>query len=190
MGLKEKWLEGGYAEFAEVGPEHLSVNHIAKKIGASRSSFYHHFAEIDLFIDELLAEHWKICHEFNRVGREKCKNLIPDLYDTLAQYPVPLKFARQLFLHRHIPKYNYVFAKSLKESTDAFVLDLFARHLELNPSHSELRGLYLSLGEAWYSRLAPQDLTARTLSNHAEDIIQDLSKFMGSGVYSTLRKVP
>jgi len=55
MALKEKWLEEGYEEFAQDGPENLSINQIAKKIGASRSSFYHHFAEIDLFIDELLA---------------------------------------------------------------------------------------------------------------------------------------
>ena len=55
MALKEKWLEEGYEEFAQDGPENLSINQIAKKIGASRSSFYHHFAEIDLFIDERLA---------------------------------------------------------------------------------------------------------------------------------------
>ena len=160
MALKEKWLEGGYAEFAEVGPEHISINLIAKNIGASRSSFYHHFAEVDIFIDELLAEHWKISEEFIERGKENCKNLIPDLYDMLAQYPAPLKFARQLFLYRHIPKYNYVFLKSFNESTDAFVLDLFARHLDWKQSHRELSGLYLSLGEAWYSRLDPRDLSA------------------------------
>lgn len=188
--MKEKWLEGGYSEFAEVGPEHLSINHIAKKIGASRSSFYHHFAEVDLFVDELLAQHLEICREFNEAGKENCKNLIPDLYDLLAQYPTPLQFSRQLFHNRHIPRFNFVFVKSYQASADAFVLDLFAKHLDLHQPQNDLNHLFLTLGEAWYSRLHPQDLSAGTLRRHAEDILQDLSTLMGSGVYSTLRKVP
>jgi len=190
MALKEKWLEGGYEEFAQDGPENLSINQIAKKIGASRSSFYHHFAEIDLFIDELLAQHWKICQEFNEAGKENCKNLIPDLYDLLAQFPIPLQFSRQLFRYRHIPRYNFVFVKAYQASSDAFILNLFAKHLDLDQPQSELNHLFLTLGEAYNSRPDPRGFSARTPSRHAEDIIQDLSNLVGSGVYSTLRRVP
>lgn len=188
--MKEKWLEGGYAEFAKVGPELISINNIAKDIGASRSSFYHHFAEIDLFVDELLGLHWEIFREYNKAGKESCKNLIPDLYDLLAAYPLPLQFSWQLFRNRHIARFNYVFAKTYEVSSKTFTLDLFAKHIHLPLPNEDLNSLFLTLCEAWYSRLDPKDLSAETLSGHAQEILQDLTNFMGSDIFSTLRKTP
>ena len=186
--VKKKWLEVGYRDFALDGPDKLSVNQMAKKIGASRSSFYHHFAEVDLFVDELLSYHWNMCQKYNEVGRNSCKSLIPDLYKILAQYPIPLQFSRQLFLNRHIPRYDYVFRKSYETSAHIFVLELFADQLGLQLPESDLNYLFLTLGEAWYSRLNPQDLSADTLQGHAEDILQNLMTLIDSGVYTKLRK--
>jgi AcrR family transcriptional regulator len=188
--MKDQWLEQGYIDFAKEGPDNLSINRIGQEIGASRSSFYHHFAEIDLFVDELLARHWAICQEFNQIGYASCKNLIPDLYELLASYPIPLQFSRQLFHYRHMPRFNFVFVKSYEASAQAFVLALFAGHMDLHLPQDDLKHLFLTLGESWYSRLDPKDLSAGTLRRHAEDILQDLANFMGSGIYSTLRKVP
>ena len=188
--MKEQWLQQGYVDFAKQGPENLSIKHMGEAIGASRSSFYHHFAEMDLFIDELLAQHWDICQEFNEAGKEACQNLIPDLYDLLAQYPIPLSFSRQLFHNRHIPRYNFLFVKTYQASAEAFVLNLFAKHMDLQLPQRDLNHLFLTLGEAWYSRLDPKDLSAATLRKHSEDILQDLSNLMGSGIYTRLRKVP
>ena len=188
--MKEQWLEQGYKDFALEGPDNLSINLIGREIGASRSSFYHHFAEIDIFIDELLQMHWSICQAFTEAGKESCKHLIPDLYDLLATYPIPLQFSRQLFRHRHIPRYKYLFARTYDLSSEAFIMDLFARHLDLEVPQRDLNQLFATLGEAWYSRLDPNDLSAATLRRHAEDILQDLSSLMDSGIYSSLRKVP
>jgi len=188
--VKEQWLEQGYQDFALNGPDNLSINLIGREIGASRSSFYHHFAEIDIFIDELLEMHWSICLAYIEAGKASCKTLIPDLYDLLATYPIPLQFSRQLFRHRHIPRFNYLFAKTYDLSWDAFVMDLFSRHMNLQEPHGDLKQLFVTLGEAWYSRLDPKDLSAATLRQHAEDILKDLSNFIGSDIYSTLRKVP
>ena len=186
--VKKKWLEQGYRDFAIDGPDNLSVNQMAKKMGASRSSFYYHFAEIDLFVDEMLSYHWNICMEYNQEGRNSCKTLVPDLYKILAQYPIPLQFSRQLFLNRHIPRYNYVFRKSYETSANMFLLKLFADHLGLQLPESDLKNLFLTLGEAWYSRLDPKDLSADTLQVHAEDILQNLINLIDSGIYTKLRK--
>ena len=188
--MKKKWLEQGYKDFAIDGPDKLSINNLAKKVGASRSSFYHYFAEIDVFVDELLELHWTICQEFNSAGKKSCKKMIPDLYELLAEYPIPLQFSRQLFLNRNIPRYNYVFLKAYETSAKIFVLDLFGDHINMQLPHRDLNHLFLTLGEAWYSRLDPQDLSAEVLCGHAEDILQNLMSFMDSGVYSKLRKVP
>lgn len=95
-GMKDKWLQQGYTDFAKEGPQKGSISRIGQEIGASRSSFYHHFAEIDLFVDELLARHWAVCQEFNQTGKVSCKSLNPNLDDLLAAYPLALQFSRQV----------------------------------------------------------------------------------------------
>jgi len=119
---RKKWLETGYRHFAEYGPENLSINKISKELGSSRASFYHFFGDIDVFIDELLAMHWKIALDFNRQGKAECKQLFPDLYNILAGHPIPLKFSIQLFRHRNTPAYNFLFIKTYESSAKEFLL--------------------------------------------------------------------
>lgn len=156
---REKWLNEGYRQFADHGPDKLSINQISKEIGASRASFYHHFGDTDIFIDELLAMHWDICQQFDREAAENCKRLVPDLYNELARHPVSLRFNLQLFHHRNVPGFNYIFSRSFKASAETFALRLFARHLDIRVPKNELLNLWITLGEAWYSRLDPDDLT-------------------------------
>jgi len=57
IALKEGaliWLEAGYAAFSLHGPNGIKVESLAKEIGKSKSSFYHHFADREIFIEELL----------------------------------------------------------------------------------------------------------------------------------------
>ena len=65
VNMKDKWLEEGYKQFAASGPDKLSINKISKAIGSSRASFYHHFGDTEVFIDELLTMHWNIAVDFS-----------------------------------------------------------------------------------------------------------------------------
>jgi hypothetical protein len=58
--------------------------------------------------------------------------------------------------------------------------------MNLNASNNEVLNLYKTLGEAWYSRLNPKDLSAESMQRHAESIIKDLSHFVHSGLYTSL----
>lgn len=185
---KEKWLEIGYRHFAEYGPENLSVNKISQEIGASRASFYHYFGDTGIFIDELLTKHWHIVEGFNEMGGAKCQNLFPDLYALIAEYPVPHLFTIQLFHSRSRPEFNFLFIKSYEAISKAFALKLFAREYQLNQFDSEVYNLWLTIGETWYSRLSPQDLSASSLQKHAEEIIKTVFDFMNSSFYSSLRE--
>ncbi|MEN2282072.1 TetR/AcrR family transcriptional regulator [Algoriphagus sp. SE2] len=184
--MKEQWLEQGYNDFAKNGPTGLSINHMAREIGAARSSFYHYFAEIDFFVDELLTRHLEIVKEYNLSGKQNCKNLIPDLYNLLAQYPIPLKFNHQLFRNRHIPKYNLIFLTTYESSAEAFLLDLFDEYLDLNLPRKNLNHLFLTLVESWYSRLDPQDLSAAAIQSHAEDILNEISFLTRSRLFTSI----
>jgi len=183
---KEKWLDEGYRQFAECGPDKLSINRVSKSVGASRASFYHFFGDIDIFIDELLAKHWQIGLQFDEQGKEQCHTLFPDLYDLLGKHTTPLQFSLQLFHHRNQPRFNYVFVKTYAASAHSFVLKLFADQLGLNPNDPAVYDLWLTMGEAWYSRLDPDDLSAETLQNHAREIIRSVSGFVESHLYATL----
>lgn len=185
---KEKWLEEGYAQFAENGPENLSINKISKALGFSRASFYHYFGDTEVFIEHLLAKHWEIAHLFDQRGQTECKQLFPDLYQLLSQHPIPLKFSIQLFRHRYKPAYNFLFIKTYESSAQAFVLKLFAEQYQLCQPDDELFNLWLTVGETWYSRLNFDDLSASTLQNHAEEIMESVVKFTRSQLYSNFNR--
>ncbi len=106
QGFKQKCIEKGYEHFAFYGPKNLSINKLCKEMGSPRASFYHHFGDIEVFIEELLDMHWQIHQQFCSVGALECKKFFPDLYLLLEQHPIPLKFSRQLFLNRNNLAFN------------------------------------------------------------------------------------
>lgn len=183
---KEKWLQEGYRQFALNGPGNLSIKKISEEIGSSRASFYHYFGDIDVFCEELLAMHWDIAHNFNEVGKSTCNHLFPDVYNLLTENAVPLQFSMQLFHHRSNPAFNYLFMKTYEASARAFLLKLFTEQYSLKQPESEVYDLWATVGEAWYSRLNRDDLSASTLQKHAEEIMDTVIKFAGSRLYSII----
>lgn len=183
---RQLWLEKGYEHFALYGPKNLSINKLSKNIGLSRASFYHHFGDLNFFTENLLAKHWDIIEIFNSEGKKKCNQLLPDLYDLLSHYPIPLKFSLQLFHNRSNPHFNFLLIKSYEATAESFVLGLFADHFELPKSEKKVYHLWLTLGESWYSRLDPNDLSSKTLQKHAEEILKTLSILIDSPLYTKL----
>lgn len=186
---RQLWIEKGYEHFAIDGPDNFSINKLSKLADLSRASFYHHFGDVDIFIEELLAMHLTISDIFIDQGTELCNRLIPDLYDLLEQNPIPLRFALQLFHHRSTPGFNFIFVKSYATISKKFALKLFADHLNLHISATDAYHLWITLGEAWYSRLDPEDLSSATLQKHAEEIMQTLSLVIKSPLYAELHRI-
>ena len=54
---KEIWIKIGYESFAQLGQNGLKIEPLAKKVGKNKSSFYHYFADLELYLDELLKHH-------------------------------------------------------------------------------------------------------------------------------------
>ena len=186
QGFKQKWIEKGYEHFALYGPDNLSINKLSKEIGSPRASFYHHFGDIEVFIEELLDMHWQIHQQFCSVGALECKKLFPDLYLLLEQYPIPLKFSKQLFLNRNNPAFNYLFMKAYNASARAFILKLFSEQFGLHHNDEDTYNLWLTVGESWYSRLDTNYLSAANMQQLAEEIMNSVLKFMASDLYSKM----
>ena len=95
------WLEVGYTIFSNEGPNGLKVEVLAREVGKSKSSFYHCFADLDIFVDELLCFHVvKSTEIFNRV--KLCENVVPDVFEVLYDFKEDAFFNRQLRINRHI----------------------------------------------------------------------------------------
>ena len=122
---KQLWIEKGYEHFALYGPDNISINAISKELESPRASFYHHFSDMEVFINFLLEAHVEVVNIFIQEGKGNCKRLLPDLYQLLERFPLGLRFERQLFLNRHIPLYGYMFTKFHQQFADGFILDLF-----------------------------------------------------------------
>jgi len=185
---KQKWLDKGYEHFALYGPDKLSINRISKELGSTRASFYHYFGDLRFFIEELLEMHWEIAVEYARKSAHVCKNLFPDMYLILEQYPVPLQFSRQLFFNRSHPAYNLLFIKTYKLSADAFALDLFLKHIHLDLNKEDAYNLWLLMGESWYSRIDIHKLTAQHMQETARDVLKSVLNLIRSELYSKINQ--
>lgn len=51
------WIEKGYSEFAKEGPRGLVIGRLARLVGKNKSSFYHYFADVRSFQEDLLSFH-------------------------------------------------------------------------------------------------------------------------------------
>jgi AcrR family transcriptional regulator len=185
---KTKWLSIGYQHFALYGPDQMSINQISKEINASRTSFYHHFGDIEIFVEDLLRMHLIAIEKFIDAGKVRCKQLYPDLFDLLTEYPTELKFNIQLFHNRNNPTFNFLFYKGYEIVAHAFVLKLFKDQFSFSKSDKDIFELWLTLGETWYSRITPNDLSSSTLLQHSQEIMQSILKFVESDLYSTLKR--
>ncbi len=50
---RETWLTAALEQLREHGPGGLAIDKIARRLGVTRGSFYHHFDNLDAFIEEL-----------------------------------------------------------------------------------------------------------------------------------------
>jgi AcrR family transcriptional regulator len=99
------WLQAGYELFAAGGPAGLKIEVLAKQVGISKSSFYHHFADLEIFRDLLLAYHVRQAHRLAE-KEAACACINPALITVLVAHKTDLLFQRQLRVHRHNHLYS------------------------------------------------------------------------------------
>lgn len=165
---KQSWILIGYKLFAGEGPKGLKVEVIARSVGKSKSSFYHHFADLEVFTKILLNYHLErtiIIADKERL----CKNVIPDLLNLLIEAKQDLLFNRQLRVNRNIPEFRRCFEKSNKAASEA-ILDIWAEMLGLTGS-SNLAQMVLNLSlENFYLQITEETLTYEWLVNYVNEL--------------------
>ena len=167
--IKTPWLEVGYTIFSHEGPKALKIEALARKVGKNKSSFYHCFADLDIFIDELLCFHVVKSHEiFKHI--KLCKNLVPDVFEVLFEYKEDAFFNRQLRIHRHLESYKLCFEKAHKPIEDA-LLEFWPKAIGLEDNPHLARMILNLTVENFYLRLTDETFTEKGFNSYLDEIL-------------------
>lgn len=165
---KDIWIKTGYEIFALSGENGLKIEVLAKKVGISKSSFYHHFADLEIFMEMLLKFH---LHQAQLMA-EKEKNAInidPELIDILVAHKIDLLFNRQLRINQQQHHYKETLDKSNQIIGNEFVI-LWAKDLNLNLSQGQLESLFELALENFYLQINAENLNPAWLSAYFKNL--------------------
>ncbi len=173
---KEIWIEKGYEIFALKGQDGLKIEPLAKIVGKSKSSFYHHFADLELFIDLLLKYH--ITQSFIIADKEQqSSNIEPDLINTLLEHRTDLLFNRQLRINQNIKSYSDALIQSNKIVGDAFV-NAWVRDLSLPLSKKQIEGIFTLALENFFLQINDGNLNFKWLSEYFTNLKRITNNFI------------
>jgi AcrR family transcriptional regulator len=160
------WIEAGYDQLSLYGPERLHIEALARTVGSSKSSFYHHFVDQELFLADLL-DHHIILVQSLAIAEAACTVVDPDLFLVLIKHRRTLLVQRQLLLHSHLPHVRSC-AHIATECTAGSVLPLLSRELGLKPGSAATEAaLTLGLHDVLLSA-HEEPFTVETLRTHVD----------------------
>lgn len=173
-GSYNVWLETAYHLFADKGPDNLSVKEVAKLCGLPRTNFYYYFDNKEDLIDKTLEMHLISTLEvFNVELENRLQVYIPDLYVISYDFKLGLQFTKQLFCNRDKQPFNQAYTQSVALSAD-LIVPKFKAYFNINLSHEEVKALWMTVVDTWYSRLYFNDFSVDSLIESCHEIMDTI----------------
>ncbi len=173
---KEIWIKLGYETFALKGQSELKIERLAKQVGKSKSSFYHHFADIDLFIEFLLKYH--IEQSYLIADKERSANNIdPDLINVLLEHQTDLLFNRQLRINQNVKLFNGTLCTSNKIIGEAFKT-AWIKDLNLKLNDRQIEGIFTLALQNFYLQINVDTLNRKWLSEYFVNLKKIANNFI------------
>lgn len=166
--LEQPWIEAGYTVFALQGPEALRIEQLARQVGISKSSFYHHFADLPVFIEALLRSHQQRA-EGLAVEATTCQSFDPGYVHLMVAHRMDLLFQRQLRMRRHEPEYQRCFEKAHNHVMEV-VMPLWAKSVGVPGQLEAAREMLVVVTDVFYQHLTNENLTYASVSGLLKDI--------------------
>lgn len=160
----EPWIQKGYELFAVSGPSGLKIEPLSKAIGISKSSFYHHFADLEIFTGYLLQYHLKQSAVIAE-KEQKATTIDPELINILVEHKIDLLFNRQLRINQNIPVFSETLVQSNKLVGNAFVMT-WLKDIGLNLNQKQLEGIFTLALENFYLQINWDNLNYQWLSQY------------------------
>lgn len=174
--MKNEWIEEGYALFAEGGLATLKIERLAKRVHKSKSSFYHHFANLEIFVDELLDVH--MLHSKQIALKEKhAKNIHPELIQILLEHKTDIFFNQQLRFNKSVKVFEASLQKSNQLIFDAFI-EVWLKDLKLNLSVSQIEGIFSLALDNFFLQIHPQTFTLDWLRAYFDQLSISVQKIV------------
>jgi len=166
--IEKPWILAAYKIFSEEGPSGLKVEVLSRIVGKNKSSFYHHFADLEVFIEILLDYHLDRAAIIAKQESE-CKNVVPELLLLILEVKQDLLFNRQLRIHRDNLKFRKCFEQSSNMVAEA-IIDIWSEMLGL-AGNSQLALMVLKLSlENFYLQITPESLNYDWLLNYMKEL--------------------
>lgn len=165
---KEIWIKIGYEIFAINGQSRLKIEPLAKSVGKSKSSFYHHFADLELYMDFLLNYHIQQSKIIAK-KEQNAQNIDPELINILVEHKTDLLFNRQLRISQNIPSFAVALEQSNKIIGNAFV-NTWVKDSNLQLTAKQIDGIFSLALENFFLQINIETLNYNWLSNYFKNL--------------------
>jgi AcrR family transcriptional regulator len=162
------WVEAGYEIFSQQGPDGLKIEQLARKVGISKSSFYHHFADLSIFQEMLLGYHLE-CAKLVAERAGRCSSMVPDFINLVIDVKPYVMFNRQLRIHRANVSFLLCFERAVSVVGDELQV-LWSEMLDLK-DEPRISATILNVAlDLFYHRVTENNLTYEWLLDFIEEI--------------------
>ncbi|SHO64921.1 TetR/AcrR family transcriptional regulator [Algoriphagus zhangzhouensis] len=171
--IEKIWIEIGYKAFAMDGPNGIKIERISKEVGKNKSSFYHLFADLEIFTSQLLSYH--IEQSKIVTGKEaKCTGL-DDLIEVLVEHKIDLLFNRQLRINRENSEFKNCF-QTVNEMTISAIIPLWNKLLSIE-ENLPLNELVLKISlENFFLQITDETINKEWLQEYFKGLKNLVSK--------------
>lgn len=166
--IEQPWIEAGYELFSNEGPVGLKVDKIARKVGISRSSFYHLFADLNVFEEKLLVYHTGRAQQAAEKVKS-CKTIDPDLLLKIVEEKEYVLFNRQLRIHRDNPAYRTGFENAIAVVSKELIAT-WAAMLDLQHKPDVARTLFKMTADLLFHRMTTENINYEWLKIFLKEI--------------------
>ena len=171
--IQKDWIETGYRTFALEGPKGLKIERISKEVGKNKSSFYHHFADLEIFTSILLSHH--IEQSKIVTAKESSCTDIKDLINVLIEHKIDLLFNRQLRINRENIEFKKCF-QTVNEMTISSIVPLWYKLLSID-NNLPLNELVLKLSlENFFLQITDETINKDWLHEYFKGLKNLVSK--------------
>ncbi len=174
--IQQPWIENGYRAFAHEGPTGVKIERLAKEVGKNKSSFYHLFADLEVFTVVLLDYHL----EQSKIIAKKeanCKHL-EDLITVIVEHKTDFLFNRQLRVNRQTRAFETCFLRVNEISMPA-IIPIWSKIIELD-NNTYLAELVFRLSlENFFLQITEETLNSEWLNayfNSLQNLVKHFKK--------------
>lgn len=164
----EIWINKGYETFALSGEKGLIIEQLSKEVGKSKSSFYHHFADLDIFIEKILLHHLNQSSVIAKKER-KAEKINPDLINILIEHKTDLLFNRQLRINSNKSYFKDTLIESSKIIGTDFV-KLWLNDTKLSLKTNQAEGIFELALENFFLQINQDNINKEWLSAYFDNL--------------------